>query len=143
MIGDKMDIKIAEARSAQLGTEHGSALGSWVIDANTSKDQCLNVIRGYEDGDPATLDLCPMPLSGEWADSLTPESLCRALGFVDEADDLEWQCDHGDTLCTAYEESFSIAWWDTVIQAAYLHSNEFEPCGVCGLYGHRAKEHDD
>jgi hypothetical protein len=148
-IGDKMDsiitVDVADAikRAEQLGTEHGSARGSWVIDANCSNRFCDKVIDGYENGDPEVMDLCPAPLSGEWADDLTPESLCRALGFTDEqVGDIEWQSDAGDFIVQSYEAAFDAAWWDTVIQAAYAHSGDFEPCGVCGKYGHRVKEHD-
>jgi hypothetical protein len=104
-------------RAAQLGDEHGKAQGSWAIDGNTSKEHCENIIRGYDDGDPEVSDMCPSPLSGEWADSMTPTALMRACGV--EPDDREWaDTDVSGSLCDAYESAFTGAWWETVLKAA-------------------------
>lgn len=91
------DELLAEAR------DRGKAAGSWVIDGNTTRETAQHIVSGYEDGDPAVLDIAPAPLSGEWAgESMTELRL-------DDADD--------ETL-TAYEDAYGEAFWDEVLTSA-------------------------
>lgn len=98
-------------RAFEMGREHGKARGSWVIDGNTSTFRALRIIQGYEDCNPEVMDMEPAPLSGEWADDPTPESVYAELG-VSEDDDPAGQ------LLTDYELGFSEGFWDEVQRAA-------------------------
>jgi hypothetical protein len=83
-----------------LAWEHGRNAGSWVVDGDTSPARMREILTGYEDGDPMVLDLQPSPLSGEWADEPTPQS----LGLTDD------QCD-------VYEFAFGEAFWAEVVRS--------------------------
>lgn len=125
------------SKAVEMGKEYGEMLGAWVVDSTNSKEYCAKIIEGFEDGDPEILDLCPSPLSGEFAGGPTTYSVLKELGF-----DPAVPKDYHDKLIDAYEESFSDAWWDTVIQKAYFHHGDYEPCGVCKKYGHKSKDHE-
>jgi hypothetical protein len=99
------------ARADALGTEHGRAAGSWVIDGNTSAETAQAIVRGYEDGDPGIMDMMPSPLSGEWADGMTPARLYESLGIPDAN---AWS----DEVCDMYEAAYAQAYWDQVIADA-------------------------
>jgi len=120
-------------RAHELGRDHGGDTASWVIDGNTSEDFCRKVIEGYDDGDPEIMDMQPAALDGQWADAPTPLHIRQALGIENAP---------SDEVLDAYEEGFSEGYWHTVIQAAYGKLPEYEPCGVCGFYGHKPKDHD-
>lgn len=93
--------------AAEMGTQHGTAAGSWVIDGNTSDETCRTILSGIDNGDPAVLDSLPgSPLSGEWADGMTPLGLLRALGVEDPHN---YPDDDADALCDAYEQAYSDA----------------------------------
>ena len=100
-----------QTAAAKLGRERGMATGSWLIDANISDDTAQAIITGYEDGDPDVMDLCPPPLSGEWADDPTPAGVLAQLGL----DDMD---DTAPDVLDAYEDAFSSAFWAEVIRAA-------------------------
>ncbi len=121
-------------RAHEMGSEYGKSLGSWVIDGNSSKAYCQRIIDGYDDGDPEIMDMCPSPLSGEWADAPTVFSVLKDLGF-------DPYIQNAIPVLDSYEDGFIGSWWDTVIQAAYAMHGEYEPCGVCGEYGHKSKDH--
>ena len=55
------------SKSYKMGCEAGRAAGSWVLDGNSSSAEARWILEGYEDGDPAVMDMQPSPLSGEWA----------------------------------------------------------------------------
>lgn len=120
-------------RASDLGTEHGNARGSWVVDGNSSNEFCEKLIQGHEDGDPEVMDLQPSPLSGEWADEPTVSDILRELGIQPDTSD-------ADMAIECYEEGFSNAWWHTVIQAAHIGAGH-DPCPVCKLYGHGERDH--
>jgi hypothetical protein len=51
------------------------------------KENAERIINSYDDGDPVFYDMIPNPLSGEWADELTPKQLfCESLN-IDENDE--------------------------------------------------------
>lgn len=61
------ETRVYEALMAHA-EERGQADGSWVIDGNTSADQCSEILRMIEDEDPAIDSIMPPgPLSGEYA----------------------------------------------------------------------------
>ena len=97
-------------RARELGAEHGKSAGSWVIDGNTDAETARRILQGYEDGDPAILDMTPAPLSGEWADSPTPRWLADEIG--DENGELI------EEACDVFEEAFIEAYWGEVVRSA-------------------------
>jgi hypothetical protein len=100
------------ARAREAGEAHGRAAGSWYFDGNTSEETYAAVLRGIEDGDPAVLDTFPCaPLSGEWADDPTPESVLEDLGVT-------WENPCADDCILAYEEGFYEASADGIAETA-------------------------
>ena len=94
-------------KAYRAGLERGGAAGSWAIDGNTSDESKAAIVKGYDDGDPAVMDMCPAPLSGEWAGESIPE-LSAEYGIdlydADKADD--------------FEEGFADGFWREVLRAA-------------------------
>jgi hypothetical protein len=102
----------------KLGNEHGEGAASWYFDSNTSCETYERVLKGLEDGDPAVLDTLPTnPLSGKYADDLTPRSLLMQLGEDEDTVSAETQ----DAICTEYELAFDSAVQDRV--GAIAHDN--------------------
>lgn len=134
-----VDEMIEKAR--ELGLDYGKARGSWVIDGNSPKEFCQKIIDGYEDGDPEIMDISGSPLSGEFADGPTESSVLRSLD-VEIADHCNMCQEEQTEIIDAYEHAYQEGFWDTVIQAAYAQHGDYEPCGICKLYGHKAKDHD-
>ncbi len=89
----------------------GKAAGSWVFDGNTEIEQYAAVLKGFEDGDPEIMDYCTSPLSGEWADSPTPQSIQSEYEIPDE---------ELDEACSMFEDAFQRGFWDEVISAAKI-----------------------
>lgn len=117
--------------AAALGREHGKVGGSWVFDGNTMRQGYEQCIQWDEEGDPAWWDhYGPQsgPLSGEWADGLTPGSLVTEI--VGEADvdysdeEYDAESDLREDLCSAYEDAYYEAWHDEVMRAAIYHTTE-------------------
>lgn len=104
-----MDITSIINRAQALGAEHGRNAGSWVIDGNTTDVYARAIVQGYEDGDPQVMEMMPAPLSGEWADSMTPDRLLRELGYRHDGD-----IDMEPDICGAYELAFERGFWDQV-----------------------------
>ena len=97
-----------------VGREHGLAAASWYFDGNTTDETYRAVLKGIEDGDSAVLDTFPAePLSGEWADDPTPNTLQHEFGIRDE--DL-------DDACTAYEDAFHTAVEEEIERVARLQT---------------------
>jgi hypothetical protein len=93
---------MSEARD--MGRAHGQAAASWYFDGNTTDETYRLVLQGIEDGDPEVLDSFPSaPLSGEWADDPTPQTLAEDLGLDNEDDD---EAAVLDDACSAYEDAF-------------------------------------
>lgn len=104
----EQEIDRAIVRASELGSEHGRAAGTWVIDGNTTHDACRALLDGIEDGDPAVYDALPSaPLSGEWADAYSVADLATDTGIG--ADHDAW-----DDVCDAFE----MAWHDAMVQQA-------------------------
>lgn len=103
----------------RLGEEHGRSAGTWVIDGNTSNETRSAIIRGYDEGDPAVMDLQPSPLSGEWADDPTVKDvldLIMDIAGVEEFSDPDEMV--SSDLLNRYEESFGEGFWNEVIRSA-------------------------
>jgi hypothetical protein len=122
-----------EARAWTLGAERGNAAASWQYDGNTTTDTYRAIIEGHYEGEPAVMDLCPAPLSGEWAGESIPELLDLPTGA-------DWP---DDEVLAAYEDGFSTAFWAHLIRvcreqvlAAFGMRIEYghftgEPSAVC------------
>ncbi len=112
-----LNTKQLSDKAYELGKEHGTNVGSWVIDGNTSAETARAIIQGYDDGDPGICDMEPAPLSGEWADSPTPQTLADELELAEE-----YRGSELDQLCTEYELGFSEGYWDEVIRSAKVYA---------------------
>lgn len=97
-----------------LGAERGKADGSHVIDGNVTIPYCQKILAGYNDGDPEIMDMCPAPLSGEWAGS----SISEIFGTSDPVAEIPTE------ILDAYEQSYTDAWWDTVLASVAYHLPE-------------------
>src|SRR5579859_7892445 len=95
--------------AGRVGRLRGQAAGSWVLDGNSSQESARKLLQGWEDGDPEVMDIQPSPLSGEYADDPTQQSLLRELGYK-EAD----FPDEADDIATAYEQAYGEGSWEEV-----------------------------
>lgn len=99
-------------RAENRGMQDGRAAGSWFFDGNTEDITFQIVLKGIEDGDPAVMDSFPSsPLSGEWADDLTPAQLFEDL-------DMSGEEDYADDVLRAFEDAFSSAAHDEIERVA-------------------------
>lgn len=93
--------------------EHGFGAGvnqaAWTVDTNTPLDRARALLVGHADGDPAVMDLCPSPLSGEWA----AEAISEVLGDEFTDDDAD-----------EYEAGFTDGFWTEVTRVARLVTAE-------------------
>lgn len=126
-----------EARIRGAGVDAGRAAGSWIIDGNTGEDEARRLLIGYEDGDPAVLDIMPAPLSGEWAGDPTPADIVPD----DSADGSR------DHLLDLYEEGFAEGFWDEVTRAARVlvtpdEDEVFEAYVACALWSSTDEDGD-
>lgn len=103
------------AAATELGATDGRAAATWVFDGNTSDETWTEARRALDEGDPAAWDAYSSPLSGEWADGLTPTALMEQLGVEDATDEAT------DEACTAYEQAHSEAWADEIDRAIAAH----------------------
>lgn len=102
-----------DARVRALASEHGKNVASWRFDGNTNASEHAECVRMDEEGDPAWDDTfgARAPLSGEWADELTPAALTGALS-IDADSDL------ADEACKIYEATYYEAYRDEVLRVA-------------------------
>lgn len=108
----------------RLGAEHGDAAARSRFDGNTSIDDYRACVTMDADGAPEWSDYfgAPDPLSGEWADALTPRDLARECGL--SADDFDDQYDYAaaeSELCEAYEQAHGDAYRDRLLTIARPH----------------------
>lgn len=110
------DILIDAAK--KVGAQHGSTSAGWAVTSNNcTVDAATRIVKGHEDGDPKVMDLCPNPLSGEWADDPTPMALLDEIANqVTDPHRLRGQ-DIEDTedVLDAYEEAFRDKFWTEVL----------------------------
>jgi hypothetical protein len=93
-------------KAYKAGYEHGKAAGSWVIDGNTTEEQCAAILKGYGEGDSEVMELCPCPLSGEWAGESISELSARYGVNLDD-----------DDRALMFEDGFVEGFWDEVLRA--------------------------
>lgn len=105
-------------QARELGADYGKAAGTWVeID---SAEAARRILDGIEAGDPEILDMCPSPLSGEWADSLNEAGLIDELDLVADSLSEEERAE----VVTAFEQDFYRGYWDEVQRMAQLAAND-------------------
>lgn len=134
-----------EQAAYDLGVEHAKNAASWVLDGNTSEDHIRRMVAMLDDGDPEAEQYLPArpDLSGEWADSMTPDVLHREItgGEEPREDDSTFQ----DELCSAYErgvdETFQVE-CERILRAALPDTSEdpstehgYDVCPDCGNVG--------
>jgi hypothetical protein len=110
--------KTATDRAYDMGRNHGLNVGSWVVDGNTSEDTCRRISQGWDDGDPEIMDMCPSPLSGEWAGEPTPDDIVEMFckGAVDWSQDgIQEIVELHAEILSSYEEGFSDGYWSQVL----------------------------
>jgi hypothetical protein len=96
-----------------LGNAAGNCAGSWAVDGNTSQDTLRAIIKGYNDGDPAVLNM--QPVSVVWS-SPTRDDVLQDIMDAEDVDEID---DHiTDELLCEYENAFSEGFWDQVIRSA-------------------------
>lgn len=130
-------------RARELGADAGRNAASWVFDGNTSRETYARFLKLSDDGDPALHDeFGPTSgwLSGEWADTPTPNSLYAELGLEpDDDEDGEIMAEIAD----AYEEAADQAYSDELERVARLHTEEESVRGCsCGMADYGAPGHD-
>jgi hypothetical protein len=116
---------LAEAAKL-LGFEHGRQRGECVFNSNNCTHvAAMRIINGYTDGEEEVMDLCPSPLSGEWADDPTPctaideiANLAEAYHLVQGQDDIEEALKDSGNILDVYEEAFKAGFWAAVILSA-------------------------
>lgn len=107
-----------EEQADKLGREHGHNAGSWVVDGNTSEEQLRWLIQAIDAGDPAFE--VPNPLSGEWADEPTTDTVADALGVGEEYR-------NGYIDLTAEFEVYEAAYYHAYEEQAYKDAKGFLP----------------
>ncbi len=123
-----------EETISKRGTSDGKAVGSWVLDGNTSKERAAEIFRGIEDGDPEILDGLPQLCLGEWANDPSWEDILRDEGI--ECDE-----DTADDLWGTYQDAWSEGMIAEVQRAARLAmpmsvkiSTSDDDNGMCTVY---------
>lgn len=96
---------LEETKAYKLGYEHGKRASGSVWNGNTTKEEYLAILEGYEYEFVPIMDLCPNPLSGEWAN----ESISELFG-LNIGDDMP-----DDEELADYENGFQIAFWDSLL----------------------------
>jgi hypothetical protein len=89
-----------------IGYRDGRNSARWVTDGNTTTETFLSIYKGWENGNPETMDLQPNPLSGEWAGESIPE----IFGHHPE-----------DVNLFDYEDGFSDGFWLELLDTCRVH----------------------
>jgi hypothetical protein len=107
--------------AATLGTDAGKAAASWAFDGNTATHIYAAFLAGYEAGDPMVMDYYDPagPLSGEWADGMTPGDLLRSVGIDPHDHDVAL----ADDVCAEFEQRFADAYWTELQRVALIHTS--------------------
>ena len=116
-------IETATRRAGKLGKEHGENAAEWAAQdlwggrfTGDAESAAREFLRMAEDGDPILWDSYKAPdLSGEWADSMTPDLLVRHC--FDTEFPTDWE-DSVDDICTAYMDAASSGFWGRLEESA-------------------------
>jgi hypothetical protein len=118
-----MSVDMLVDAAGRLGTEHGRQRAEWVDVFGLTPYAAKNIISGYETKHDKTMELCPKPLSAEWADDPTHlqvidkiANLAEAYELVESNDkSIEDALEDTDNILDVYEKAFEQAFWDKVI----------------------------
>lgn len=106
-----------EEAATAIGKQHGLEHASWVITPNTGIKVAESILKGYEDEDPFVLELCPEPLSGEWAGHPTPMTILEDIADkVGQPSGISAEYDND--ILDVYEAAFKETFWDHVVLAS-------------------------
>ena len=100
-----------ESKFYKLGNELGLSAGNSITDGNTTAENYEWILAGYEECDSEVMDLCPNPLSGEWAGESISEIFNLNIG-EDYPD---------DEVLIEYEQGFQEGFWDKAIKNCNYH----------------------
>jgi hypothetical protein len=110
-------------KAKELGKDAGTNAAEWFIQetftkSNQARQNAERLIEGINEVDPMVMDALPVcDLSGEWADSMTPERLWVEVAGREWDDDSD-SSDDLNELVDRYSEAFDDAVIDTVTAAA-------------------------
>lgn len=116
-----MSVDMLTEAADKLGREHGERRAEWVEKFNLTSHAAKNIIAGYESSDEKTMDLCPSPLSGEWADEPTHLQIIDQIANLAEAaellqnDDIEDAIEQSSNILDVYEAAYRKGFWAKVI----------------------------
>ena len=102
---------ISETESRALGYLDGFRRGDALTDGNTTLLEYAKIKTGYDEGDCQVMDLCPNPLSGEWAGESISEIFNLNIG-EDYPD---------DEVLIEYQQGFQEGFWDKAIKNCNYH----------------------
>jgi hypothetical protein len=106
----------ARALAQDIGREHGTAAGSWIVEDGL---QARAVLKYSEEGTFFDYyDSGPGPLSGEWADGYSVDQLVRDCGMDPNMDETDRLVTIQDELAEAYLDSYWSALEDEAVRSA-------------------------
>jgi len=119
----KYDDPLFEA-AYRLGREKGENMGKLVITHTTSVNAASILLNGFQDNDEEVMDICPNPLSGEWADDPKPIKVIEDIANLAEAEnllkniDIEKALDQAEDVLDIFEEAYRDGFWETALKRA-------------------------
>jgi hypothetical protein len=119
----KYDDPLLEA-AYSLGREKGAFLARGIIDNDTPLSQAKLLIDGYEVSEESIMNVCPAPLSGEWAGEDTPVTIIEEIAGLTETDELlkkisiESAMDAASDVLDVFEAGYHEAFWETALDRA-------------------------
>ena len=122
-MASKYDDPLFEA-AWRLGREKGENMGKLIITHTTGVDAASTLLNGFQDNDEEVMDICPNPLSGEWADDPTPIKIIEDIASLAEAKnllnniDIEKALDQAEDVLDIFEEAYRDGFWETALKRA-------------------------
>lgn len=119
----KYEDPLSEA-AYHLGRKKGARFAVMLINDTTARNAAETLIEGYENSDEEIMDLCPNPLSGEWADDPTPMSVIEDISRLAEAEgllkktDIQEAMDAAEDVLDVYESGYREAFWEAALKLA-------------------------
>lgn len=107
MLEDKeWDSLVTESK--RLGTERGTADAQWVFSGNTPRKEYELAALMIKNGDPELWDKRRNPLSGEFSDDMTVDSLFAELETNPDRLEEEERTD----ICDVFDDAHAYAWYE-------------------------------
>jgi len=109
-------------KAAEIGAEHGTSAGSWVVDGSSAREALLDVIEASASGEffDRVVGEASGPLSGEYADSYSIPQLFLDVGLTEDGLDGGTNLGGGanDGLLEAYESAYWAAFEAEAVRSA-------------------------